>query len=69
MNPWPGTFFEYAGKTIKLLEAEYNEIEHPYKPGLIINERFEIACGKGVLLPKKLQLPGCGRVCGFTRKA
>lgn len=58
MNPWPGTYFEYAGKIIKLLEAEYKDFEHSCEPGFIINDKLEIACGKGILVPKKLQLPG-----------
>ncbi len=58
MNPWPGVFFEYKGEMIKVLEAEYQDIEHDFKPGTIIDDKLTVACGKGVLSMKRLQKPG-----------
>jgi len=58
MNPWPGTYFEYDRKIIKVLQASFSDLEHDYKPGLIINDQLEVACKKGVLKLEKLQLPG-----------
>lgn len=58
MNPWPGTYFEYEGNIIKIIEAEYNNISHKHRPGTVINDRLEVACGEGVLSIKKLQLAG-----------
>lgn len=61
MNPWPGVYFEYQGKKIKIIEAEYLNIEHKYDPGLILNNGskfFEIACGQGVLRIFRLQSEG-----------
>ena len=58
MNPWPGVFFTYKGKNIKILEAEYSG-ENPSLPyGTVINSSLMIACGKGSLIIKKLQLEG-----------
>lgn len=58
MNPWPGTYFEYEGKIVKILQANFNDLKHTYKPGLVINDQFEVACGEGILLLEKLQVPG-----------
>jgi methionyl-tRNA formyltransferase len=58
MNRWPGVYFEYKGKIIKILEANYKNIDHSLAPGTIINNELAIACGKGVLIVKKLQQAG-----------
>lgn len=58
MNPWPGTYFEYEGKIIKIFEAEYKITPHTYLAGTVINDKFEIACKEGILSIKKLQLAG-----------
>jgi methionyl-tRNA formyltransferase len=61
MNPWPGTYFEYNGKIIKILEATYDELDHKSAPGTVMqvdDQRLKIACGKGCLLIEKLQQQG-----------
>ena len=58
MYPWPGMYFEYKDKIIKILEADYIEQEHNFAPGTIISEKFEIACGSGILIIKTLQQAG-----------
>ena len=59
MNPWPGVYFEYQDKKIKIVEAEYVNIDHKYEPGgLLDNNIFEVACGKGILRIMKLQPEG-----------
>lgn len=58
MNPWPGVYFSYKGKIIKVLEAEYSEITSHLPAGTIISDRFEVACGRGSLIVKKLQQEG-----------
>ncbi len=59
MNPWPGVYFEYQDKKIKIVEAEYVNIDHQYEPGLLLdNNIFEVACGKGILRIMKLQPEG-----------
>jgi methionyl-tRNA formyltransferase len=61
MNPWPGVYFEHQEKKIKIIEAEYIDIQHKYEPGSILNENpkfLEIACGSGILRIFKLQPEG-----------
>lgn len=61
MNPWPGVYFEYKGKIIKILEADFENIGHYFIPGTVINNNvndFKIACGVGFLIIKKLQQAG-----------
>ncbi|WP_375319032.1 methionyl-tRNA formyltransferase [Candidatus Tisiphia endosymbiont of Oplodontha viridula] len=59
MNPWPSVYFEYRGKTIKILEAYYNDLDVDLPPGTVVNNSaLEIACGKGTLIIQKLQQEG-----------
>ncbi|HJD56353.1 MAG TPA: methionyl-tRNA formyltransferase [Rickettsia endosymbiont of Pyrocoelia pectoralis] len=55
MNPWPGVYFKYNDKMIKILEADYLDQPHDFMSGTIINKNLEIACGKGILRVKVLQ--------------
>ncbi|ADE29721.1 methionyl-tRNA formyltransferase [Rickettsia prowazekii] len=55
MNPWPGAYFSYNDKIIKILRAEYFNYNHHFIPGTVINNKLEIACGSGILRVKKLQ--------------
>ena len=58
MNPWPGVFFKHNDNMIKVLETEYEEIDHSYRAGTVVDDKLTIACGKGLLHIKKLQKPG-----------
>lgn len=58
MNPWPGTYFEYEERIIKILEAEYNTMNHKLLPGTVIDQQLTIACGEGTLSIKRLQQAG-----------
>lgn len=62
MNPWPGVYFEFKDKKIKILEAEYSDIEHNYKSGQILNNLFDVACGYGVLHIKFVKPEGKPRM-------
>jgi methionyl-tRNA formyltransferase len=55
-NPKPGAWFEMNGKRIKIFEAEISDGKG--NPGEILNDKFEIACGKGSLKLKILQKEG-----------
>ena len=55
-NPKPGAWFEMNGKRIKIFEAEISDGKG--NPGEILNDEFEIACGKGSLKLKILQKEG-----------
>lgn len=58
MNPWPGAYFYYNKKLIKVIEAEYTDTEHNYQIGQLINNNFEVACGKGTLIIKTVKPEG-----------
>lgn len=58
MNPWPGVFFEFKNKKIKILETEYSNIDHSFKIGQILNKSFDIACAKGILHIKSVKPEG-----------
>lgn len=55
-NPKPGAWFVMNGKRIKIFEAEISDGKG--NPGEILNDEFEIACGKGSLKLKILQKEG-----------
>jgi len=58
-NPVPGAWFEANGERIKLLEAAVgNEAAH--KPGEVLDDRLNVACGHGYILPLKVQRAGRG---------
>jgi methionyl-tRNA formyltransferase len=55
LNPWPGTFFDAGGETIRVLEAEPVAATAP--PGTVL-DGATIACGDGALRLTRLQRPG-----------
>lgn len=58
MNPWPGVYFKYDQKIIKILFADYTNKEHNSLPGELLGNIFEVACGKGTLIVKSLKPSG-----------
>lgn len=58
MNPWPGVYFEFENKKIKILEAEYSNTDHTFKVGQILNKFFDIACAEGILHVKSVKPEG-----------
>lgn len=56
-NPVPGAWFEANGERIKLLEAAVGN-ESPHKPGEVLDDRLNVACGQGYILPLKVQRAG-----------
>jgi methionyl-tRNA formyltransferase len=58
MNPWPGVYFEFENKKIKILEAECSNINHNYEAGQVINKSFDIASEKGILHVKSVKPEG-----------
>lgn len=64
-DPWPGAFCSYDDVTIKLWSAEPLDTKSDILPGTILRvsgDGFEVACGKGTLLVKEIQIPGKKRV-------
>lgn len=60
-NPWPISWCEVAGQTIKVWQAEVIEHEHDQSAGTLLKvdkQGIDIATGKGVLRLLTLQPPG-----------
>lgn len=64
MNPWPGVFFEYKGKKIKIIESLVVSKNHDKAPGDLLSEEFQIACGSGSLLLKTIKPEGKQKMSG-----
>lgn len=64
-DPWPGTYFYYGDKMVKLHKAEVlDEISHE-EPGTVLkasSEGLDIAAGGSVLRVTQIQMPGKKRV-------
>jgi methionyl-tRNA formyltransferase len=61
LDPWPGGFTLWRGKRLKLFGCYPLSISTQARPGTVIaaNEGgLQVACGKGVVLIKTLQLEG-----------
>jgi methionyl-tRNA formyltransferase len=60
LTPWPGAWFEAGGDRIKVLSAEI--VESPgssdAKPGRVLDDRLNVACGDGTLRLAKVQRAG-----------
>ena len=56
-NPVPGAWFEANGERIKLLEAAVGS-DASAKPGEVLDDSLNIACGHGYIRPLKVQRAG-----------
>ena len=56
--PAPGAWFEANGERVKLLKAEI--AEGSGRPGEVLDDQLTTACGKGAVLPLKVQRAGRG---------
>lgn len=60
-QPWPGSFFDYNGETVKVKKAEVSDKKSDKEPGTIIsvdNSGIAVAAGEGVIVLKEIQFPG-----------
>ena len=55
-SPWPGAWFTHDGAVIKVLQAEMREEVGP--PGLLLDDRLTVACGRGALRLCQVQRAG-----------
>ncbi|MCD8300590.1 MAG: methionyl-tRNA formyltransferase [Clostridiales bacterium] len=66
LNPWPGTFTELNGRTIKIWKARVEAYDsYPAAPGTIIEvtrDAIHVATGDGVLVITEVQLQGKKRM-------
>ena len=58
-NPVPGAWFEANGERIKLLEAAVGH-DASGKPGEVLDDCLNVACGDGYIRPLKVQRAGRG---------
>ncbi|HOD92652.1 MAG TPA: methionyl-tRNA formyltransferase [Clostridia bacterium] len=59
-NPWPGTYTTYCGKIMKVIKADYSDVDYEKNVanGTIISidkDKMSIKCGKGILYINELQ--------------
>lgn len=60
-NPWPVSYFEHQGNTIKVWQTQVSTTSSTAAPGTIISaskKGIEVATGDGVLTLLSMQLPG-----------
>ena len=60
-NPWPVSYFEHQGNTIKVWQTQVSEITSTAAPGTIISaskKGIDVATADGVLTLLSMQLPG-----------
>ncbi|MDH1468399.1 methionyl-tRNA formyltransferase [Shewanella sp. GD03713] len=60
-NPWPVSYFEHQGNTIKVWQTQVSTTSSNAAPGTIISaskKGIEVATGDGVLTLLNMQLPG-----------
>ncbi|MBT6406408.1 MAG: methionyl-tRNA formyltransferase, partial [Rhodospirillaceae bacterium] len=57
LNPWPGVWFEWNGKRIKVLVAEVvGGVDGT--PGQVLDDKMTVACANGGLRPTRVQMQG-----------
>ncbi len=60
-QPWPGSFFDYDGKTVKVRKARVENKEVNDEPGMIVeitDNGIEIATGSGIIILEEIQFEG-----------
>ncbi len=55
-DPWPGAFTTLGGAVLKVLRAEI--AEGSGRPGMVLDERLAVGCGRGALRLTRVQLAG-----------
>lgn len=65
LNPWPSAYTKFAGKTVKLWEADVTDKEYEGNYGEIVEvtkEAFTVKTGRGGLIVRELQMEGKKRM-------
>ena len=55
-SPKPGAYFEFGGERIRILKADWDQ--GTGKPGEVLNDRLQIACGEDLISPITVQRAG-----------
>jgi methionyl-tRNA formyltransferase len=66
--PWPGAFTNYRGKVLKIFQADVSPLfpNHKPAPGEVVRadkREIVVACARGFLAIKEMQLEGGRRMC------
>ncbi len=56
LNPWPGTWFDWNGKLIKVRKAKV--ISRQGQVGVVLDQQLTVACGQDALQLLEVQAPG-----------
>lgn len=56
-SPWPGTYFEFDGKRIKVMSAEISDTPPNAPPATVLDDCLTIACANGTFRPTRIQRP------------
>lgn len=65
LNPWPSAFTSVNGKNLKIWDCDVLDKDSDAMPGEIVEvakDYFDVACGKGILRIRELQLEGKKRM-------
>jgi len=63
-TPWPGTWFDYAGERVKVLQVALVGDVHNVSPGVVLDAEATIACGQGAVRLIRVQRPGRAATSG-----
>ena len=69
LNPWPGTFTQYRGKSLKVLSARALDEALAGRPGEIVGltqQGWEVACSQGILLVSEVQPENGKRMSAYN---
>lgn len=59
LSTWPGTYFMLGDEKIKVLESNFDEEQHNFLPGTIVDKAIlSFACSKGIFYPLIIQRAG-----------
>lgn len=65
LSPWPTAFFSLDDKMVKVYSSDFNNEETHHEPGYVLKVQKDgiyVACNKGILIIKEMQMPGKNKV-------
>lgn len=65
LSPWPTAFFSLDDKMVKVYGSDFNNEETHHEPGYVLKVQKDgiyVACNKGTLIIKEMQMPGKNKV-------
>jgi methionyl-tRNA formyltransferase len=65
LSPWPGAYFIFDGKNVKVYKSIYTNEKTEAKPGFVLkvnDEGIHVASVDGVVIIKEFQMPGKNRM-------